>query len=822
MKILRIRLHPFGGIADHACDLHDGVNVIEGPNEFGKSTLNNALWHGLFTPTNLPPVSLKKAMGRWYPRPGGDHARVTLEFESDGHKWTLQKTWGAGASAIIQSTETAAIADPARVQEQLLALLHRNEATWRHVLFVGQAQLARTIQELREQSDEIDDIQPLIAGAAAIPGDISQDKLIAAVDSRIDAHFSRWDRTVGGPERGRGIDNPWANKVGPQLAAFYAMESTRRELGEVLAYEKQVDEINSQIREWETSIEADREFVATGRGLRDGLAKRGGLEERIKRLQGERDTLKKVLVDWPGADQVIRNKQEEVERITAGIKALDAELANAKKREAAEQLRKSHGQLVEARKKWELAGQNLKESKRVPTQLLEDLKRLATAIAGLRIQIAAQKLSARLVSKAPMSITVTRGAEAAQLIELVPGTPWEDQAEGKLSLELEDLRIDVASGTGDVQSLFEQLGSKTAKQKEILDELGLEDLAAVEAADKSHQQCVGDENTAKQLYEGALQGRTDEEWASEIATLDALQATRSVVALEEERTKEVNKKAKLEVETQQVQENVEKWKEEHTDLDALTTKILDNATELAGAEKELAGLPQLPDGFDSVAAYLDELGRKEQSQSDAEKALNALRNEHARLTGVTPKRTAEELREELEARERAFQRQEVTGQALLRIRAKLEEIVSNQGDEDPMCGLAGAVTRYFRDLTCGRYDGVRLEGATPVEVSGPIRLETGLLSQGTAGSLALATRLALAELYLDGMEGFLVLDDAFTDMDPDRRRAAERCLGAFAEQRQVIFFTCQPDHARELEEHAGAKLATIAGTTQTSNNNRSQ
>ncbi len=101
-------------------------------------------------------------------------------------------------------------------------------------------------------------------------------------------------------------------------------------------------------------------------------------------------------------------------------------------------------------------------------------------------------------------------------------------------------------------------------------------------------------------------------------------------------------------------------------------------------------------------------------------------------------------------------------------------------------------------------------------------METGLLSQGTAGSLALATRLALAELYLDGMEGFLVLDDAFTDMDPDRRRAADRSLGAFAEQRQVIFFTCHPDHARELEEHAGAKLAAIAGTTQTSINNRSQ
>ena len=44
------------------------------------------------------------------------------------------------------------------------------------------------------------------------------------------------------------------------------------------------------------------------------------------------------------------------------------------------------------------------------------------------------------------------------------------------------------------------------------------------------------------------------------------------------------------------------------------------------------------------------------------------------------------------------------------------------------------------------------ESVSPAEVSGPLTLETGLLSQGTAGSLALATRLSLAELYLNGME----------------------------------------------------------------------
>ena len=65
MKLLSIRLHPFGGTTDRTITLHDGLNVLEGPNEYGKSTLTHALWHALHTPTNLTPAKLVKILGRW-------------------------------------------------------------------------------------------------------------------------------------------------------------------------------------------------------------------------------------------------------------------------------------------------------------------------------------------------------------------------------------------------------------------------------------------------------------------------------------------------------------------------------------------------------------------------------------------------------------------------------------------------------------------------------------------------------------------------------------------------------------------------------------
>jgi exonuclease SbcC len=809
MKILRIRLHPFGGVVDRTCDFHDGVNVIEGPNEFGKSTLNNALWHGLFTPTNLPPVGLKKAMGRWYPRPGGDHSRVTLEFESEGQKWTLQKTWGAGASSIIQSNGGAAIAEPAKVQEQLLALVHRNEATWRHVLFVGQAQLARTMQDLKEQSKEIDDIQPLIAGAAAIPGDISPDKLAAAIDERIEGHFSRWDINTGGPEKGKGIENPFKNGVGPQLAAYYAMETVRRNLKNVSNYEEQVDEVNTKIIGLQAEIEVDREFVTTGRGLKDGLTSRGGFEERIRRLDGEQTALNAVLDDWPGANKVISRMKSELEGVKTTIQALADELKNAKKRAEAVQLKLAHGKLVEARELWNTELRRLSESKSVSTELLVELKRFEKKISDLRIQIEAQKLSAKIESATPTSVMIVRGTEAPEHLTLTAAEAWEGQADGKLIVELRDMKISVESGIGDMNALFEELETASQRRSESLETLGHESLSSAEAADINHQKYVRDEKHKKELYTAALLGRTEEDWTSDMAALEVLPETRSVATLETEQATAMRNEAKLSVGIQEERKKVVDWTTEHTDLNTLLTKILAKTEELNAAKLELDGLPPLPEGFGSVTDYLAVLREKERCQSEVEDKLSNLRIKKAELVGAAPDHTAEELSDDLDTKEREFQRQHAIGKALLRIRAKLKEVVTSSGVGDPMQGLASTIAGHFKNLTCDRYDGVKLDGATPVEISGPLVLETALLSQGTLGSLAFATRLAFAELYLDGMEGFLVLDDPFTDMDPARRRAAAHCLGQFAKQRQVLFLTCHPEHRRELEEHAGAKVPTI-------------
>ncbi|MGD9417462.1 MAG: ATP-binding protein [Verrucomicrobiota bacterium JB025] len=811
MKLLSIRLHPFGGTTDRSCTLGGGLNVLEGPNEFGKSTLSQALWHGLFTPTNLTPAKLRDRIGRWYPRPGGDHARVTLEFESGGRRFTLRKTWGAGTSSLLDADGGESMADPTSVQRTLLSLLQRNEATWRHVLFTSQAQLARTIGELKARSNELDDVQSLLAGAAAIPGDIAGDKLEQALEARIAGHFSRWSLATGGPEKGRGIDNPWAKGVGPLLAAYYERERVRRKLDEVRRYEEAVDEANREVKTLADEMAADAEFVANGRALREGLSKREGLEERCKRLAGELKTLKQVMVGWPGAEQKILSKEDEQRKVVGQLEAVQTELRHATQRARASELQSAYGRIVEARSHWQAAAERLAASRPVDPERLATLGGLEAEITQLGIEIAAQKLNASVESATPVVVTIERGTGDPEELTLTPVAAWQGEAEGKFQLSHGDLRVMVESGTGDVAGLFDRLAAARRQRDELLRELGHDSHAAAEQAGKSHRALEQEEKAKKDLLASALQGRSEDEWKSGMDALAKLPESRSVEVLQAEQNRLISEQSEHKLTIESERRKVGEWVRDYGDADALTERILATTSEAKAAEAQLAGLPDLPAGFASIADYLAELGAKERRREQLDEQLDAWKLRLAELTGAAPDSSAEELQADLETCEREFRRQHAHGEALLRIRGKLATLVAGLGREDPLQGLADAVSRHFETLSCGRYTRVRLEDGTPAEVTADHPLAAGLLSQGTLGSLALATRLALSELYLKGMDGFLLLDDPFTDMDHARRRAAAGAIGAFAECRQVLFFTCHPDHASELQAQQSASALQVVG-----------
>ena len=106
----------------------------------------------------------------------------------------------------------------------------------------------------------------------------------------------------------------------------------------------------------------------------------------------------------------------------------------------------------------------------------------------------------------------------------------------------------------------------------------------------------------------------------------------------------------------------------------------------------------------------------------------------------------------------------------------------------------------FARLTGGRYEKVLLSSDLAVSVQEPGAPETRmlqLLSAGTVDQLYLALRLAISELLLP--EAPLVLDDALVAFDDERAKVALEVLQEEAEKRQILLFTCQSREAQFLK-----------------------
>ena len=104
----------------------------------------------------------------------------------------------------------------------------------------------------------------------------------------------------------------------------------------------------------------------------------------------------------------------------------------------------------------------------------------------------------------------------------------------------------------------------------------------------------------------------------------------------------------------------------------------------------------------------------------------------------------------------------------------------------------------FSALTGGRYQEVTLTReleASAREAGAVLPRRAITLSQGTVDQLYLAVRLAVCELALPAEDPSpLVLDDALTDFDDGRMALALDCLKNLARERQILLFTC---HGRE-------------------------
>ncbi len=156
MNITRLRLTDFRRHRDLDIEFKQGLNIVRGPNEAGKSTVQRAIELGLFRRPTFASAELDE-LRPWH-EPESDPA-VELEFEHEGARGRLRKVFGGQRGTVEMEWDGQTLTDPAAVEAQVAALTGlpsekflRATASVHHAELTGLSQDESTLRDRLQQS----------------------------------------------------------------------------------------------------------------------------------------------------------------------------------------------------------------------------------------------------------------------------------------------------------------------------------------------------------------------------------------------------------------------------------------------------------------------------------------------------------------------------------------------------------------------------------------------------------------------------------------------------------------------------------------------
>jgi len=141
--------------------------------------------------------------------------------------------------------------------------------------------------------------------------------------------------------------------------------------------------------------------------------------------------------------------------------------------------------------------------------------------------------------------------------------------------------------------------------------------------------------------------------------------------------------------------------------------------------------------------------------------------------------------------------------------ARLMDDARERFERDRQPEVVRTAARVFSAMTGGRYTDVSVPLGSEVVVVGADRTRRTAteLSRGTAEQLYLALRVGLiGSLGEQGRMLPVLMDDVVVNFDPERRAGAVAAISELAAIRQVLFFTCHPETAAALMAHVSGSV----------------
>jgi len=798
MKIKKIRLHPFAGFSDKTFEFDHGLNLMSAANETGKSTLFSAISAVLLIKSNHTMISTEdnRLIKRFKPQPGGNEICITLDFTDNGLDYNLFKKWDVSnlRKNVVTLSSAGLNYTGNEAEDHLQKLLHLNRASWKHMLFIEQSSIHQTVTQLQTQMQSMDRIQTLIGGA----GRFDSDQFIQLVDRELQDYEKRWDIIMNLPQQGRGIDNPYVNDVGLILKAWYEKEKCNVQYRKILDDEIRIGELNENIRLVSDQKNKLDDFILAGDPLVMDANRSIHIINEKQSLENDCKELSEIQLLWLNASGKLPGLNDTLEQARLSWTSLQEELKNANKRLAADAVLLKNMDVQASVKKMSEKRAILDAMPNITEARFQEASAAEIAIRDARLVLEAQQLRATIESSENVRVTASIPGHEPQEIVLQPGISETLSSRGSISISYGSVHMRVVSGNVDVDMLERSISEEENKIRAICEEYGVEDFNALR---NCHYKLL-EETRIFDLTKGQLTAllgvHTLEQWNQNVAEANQIPNARDTTVLQALLVDLGATITKCENDIREISERVHQYEQQYQDQNTLLNTIIQKRADIRVLEAEAATLKPLPIEFNNPNQFLMEIQNKRQTRDGLVTNLSQLEVERGMLMGRLEgdNFSTEELYEKLQVAEMTYHNHLAHAQALRRIKQVHQNMNINQFN--PFEAVGKRITELVKLLSGQRYSEVDFSREQlPCQIGNEnSKWEIDLLSKGMKGSLALAVRLAYAEVYLGNMDGFLMLDDPLTELDSDRRKLAIEELKKFALKKQIIMFTCHEEQEK--------------------------
>lgn len=790
MKITNISCTQFAGVRDRNVSLTDGINVIYGKNESGKSTLVNLISRTLFQNARLDHRRDKNFRKLYFPGSKkessmeGDFADGTIIFETEDGIYTLTKEWGSDPRCSLSSTD-GIVRDQRKIDEILREVLLYGEGVYSDILFSSQRNTdisLQTILDASGKSDEKQKIVDAVSQAFAETDGISVDAIEHAITAKIDEIAGKhWDIDREAPDRGsngRKVDR-WSKERGKILEAYYKLEDAKKVVSKISELEIEADRAADNYADKDKVVCKAEETCNCFRSFAERLKVQNGRIKAIERIENEISRTTEALDNWP----------ECVARLEKA-KLLQTEKANRMTLDKYETAKAINDEIVEL--------SNGAANKDCPSDdEIKQVKSAQSKLASLENKLCGMNITAAidLYGNNRMEITSLHTGDAvdvsdgiAAITEAVKIT-----VPGVLEMQLAPADVDIAS-----------IETHIAEQEKILadiyDKYNVSSLEVLETLAKT----ISDSRTKLDNANSRLDFLLGTTSFEELKT--AVIAITVTIRKNEEIDSDISElcgSTDIATFITRNQTLVEGYLKEYGSIDNLKARNYDLNAELKKEKDSVSGVDDIPAEYLSITdpdLYLKNLQDDLESKRRCrEEAFKAKADAASRLESYK-KDISGDPAAEIEKAGRIFDETK----SLLTHWLHIEEVFKAQKEKihaNPMQDIADRFTHYLGVISSGKIESVFPE-ANKLNMnvySNNNLLDYEKLSEGTKETVSLAFRLAVLDHLFPKGGGVIVFDDPFNDMDAERTDESCELIRECAKRHQVIFLTCKEKYLDLLE-----------------------